>query len=39
MARAKFSDNYAKLRGWDINNLTPEQIEKIHSQDGWKNAK
>lgn len=37
--RAEFSDEYAKEKGWDINNLTFEQIEEIRSQDGWKNVK
>ena len=37
--RAEFSDEYAKEKGWDINNLTFEQIKEIRLQDGWKNAK
>lgn len=35
-ARMKFSNQYASDKGWDVNDLTFEQIKEIRDQDDWK---
>ena len=35
--REKFVKEYAYSKGWDINNLTNEQLQEIKSQEGYKN--
>lgn len=37
--RAIFNAKYCEKKGWDITNLTWEQIMEIRSQEGWKNPK
>lgn len=39
-ARAKFSADYAKAKGWpeDVTKLTLPQIMEIRSQPGWESA-
>jgi HKD family nuclease len=34
--REIFKREYAKKKGWDPNNLTPEQLNEICSDDRWK---
>lgn len=36
LLREKFKVKYAKNKGWDPNNLNPEQIIEITQQEGWK---
>jgi len=36
MLRETFKTNYAKLKGWDPNNLTTEQFMEITKQKEWK---
>jgi hypothetical protein len=38
-ARYNFAQDYAKGRGWSIENLSLEQVMEIRSQDGWKEPK
>jgi len=35
--RAKFIKEYSNQQGWDIDNLTTEQMKEIKSQEGYKN--
>lgn len=37
LARHRFSQAYAAERGWDIDNITIEQVMEIRSQPGWQN--
>jgi hypothetical protein len=37
--RQKFSTEYCKKKGWDINNLTTDQIMEIRDQEEWKNPR
>lgn len=34
--RAKFSAQYFKEHGWDIENPTIEQVIEVRNQPGWK---
>lgn len=34
--RGRFSAEYCAEKGWDINNLTMEQVMEIRSQPDWK---
>ena len=36
--REKFIKEYTAKKGWDIDNLTTEQLKEIKSQDGYKNT-
>ena len=36
--RYEFAQQYAVSKGWDVDNLTLDQIKEIRAQDGWKNA-
>lgn len=36
MLREDFVDKYAKDKGWDIEELTTEQLNEIYQQDGYK---
>lgn len=33
--REIFKNEYAKKRGWDVNNLTVEQLNEIKSDKSW----
>ena len=35
--REKFINEYARKKGWDKNNLTPNQLLEIVEQRGYKN--
>ena len=35
--RGKFSKKYCEQKGWDMNNLTFEQILEIRQRPEWKN--
>lgn len=35
--RDSFIRQYAETKGWDVNNLSFDQILEIRKQDGWKN--
>ena len=35
--KQKFIKEYATKEGWDIDNLTTEQLKEIKSQKGYKN--
>jgi len=35
--REQFIEKYAEKKGWDIENLTTEQLKEIKSQEGYKN--
>jgi len=35
--KKKFIKEYATKNGWDIDNLTTEQLKEIKSQQGYKN--
>ena len=35
--RDSFIRKYAETKGWDVNNLTMDQIFEIRKQGGWKN--
>ena len=35
--KQKFIKEYATKQGWDIDNLTTEQLKEIKSQKGYKN--
>ncbi len=34
--RESFKIQYAKMKGWDPEKLTPEQLNEIHSDNRWK---
>jgi hypothetical protein len=34
--REKFKIQYARTKGWDPNNLTPEQLNEIFSDKRWQ---
>lgn len=36
-ARYDFSLAYAKSKGWELEQLTVDQLLEIRNQDGWKN--
>lgn len=36
--REAFVEKYAKLKGWDSNNLTQEQLSEIYQQEEYKKA-
>ena len=36
--RLNYATNYARAKGWDVKNLTAEQVMEIRAQDGWKEA-
>lgn len=38
-ARYKFAQEFSNKMGWDINNLTVEQVLRIRMQEGWINPK
>jgi 5-bromo-4-chloroindolyl phosphate hydrolysis protein len=35
--RETFKMKYAEIKGWDLKNLSSEQINEIMNQDEWKN--
>jgi hypothetical protein len=35
--KESFVEKYVNLKGWDKDNLTTEQLNEIHTQDGYKN--
>lgn len=35
--RTEFLEKYSKSKGWDIKNLTNEQIKEVKEQKGWTN--
>ena len=36
LLQEQFLNNYARNKGWDVNNLTPNQLLEIVSQSGYK---
>lgn len=38
-ARRIFNTHFCKEKGWDLDNLSIEQVLEIRKQEGWKNPK